>query len=64
MTLEPQVDMLRKELSDLSQRVAKLEAWRDNEVAKSANAPAWLFGAISAIVGLLMLLLNFYLASN
>jgi hypothetical protein len=62
--MDREIELLRREQNELAQRMARLEAWRDNENAKHATVPAWLFGSIAAIIGMLTLLLNLYLASR
>lgn len=39
-------------------RIASLESSRDNDRARHASAPAWIFGVVAAAVGLGSLLLN------
>lgn len=52
----------QEQISRLESRMSSLETSRDNERTRHATTPAWLFGIISAGIGLVMLLLNLYLA--
>ena len=58
MTPERDLEQVREVLMQHEGRLAALEAHRDNERARHASTPAWLFGAIAAAVGLGSLLLN------
>ena len=58
MTPERDLEQVREILMHHEGRLAALEAHRDNERARHASTPAWLFGVISAAVALGSLLLN------
>ncbi len=58
MTPDHDVDALRVVLMNHEGRIASLESSRDNDRARHASTPAWIFGVTAALVGLGSLLLN------
>lgn len=60
--MREQVYDLSRRVSDLGERVAKLETWRDNEEANHAAIPTWLFGTITTLVGIASLVANLWLS--
>lgn len=64
MMTERDIEVMREKLFDFESRLSSLEAWQDNERAKISTAPAWLFGILSACVGIATLLFNLYLAGG
>lgn len=55
---ENEFDSVRATLMNHEGRISSLESFRDNERARHASTPAWLFGVIAAAFGLGSLLLN------
>lgn len=58
MPPEHDIEPLRVVLMNHEGRIAKIESTLDNERARHASAPAWIFGVTAALVGLGSLLLN------
>lgn len=52
----------QEEISKLDSRVSSLETSRDNEKARHASTPAWVFGILSVGIAAAGLLFNLYLA--
>jgi hypothetical protein len=61
-TVEDRVWRHEEVLSNHGARLASLETSRDNERARHSSTPAWIYGSISAFVGLATLLFTLYLA--
>lgn len=53
---------LREQVYDHEGRISSLETWRDNERAKHASTPTWIFGVVAAIISGATLALNLWLA--
>ena len=58
VTPEQEIETIRATVLAHEGRIAALEAFRDNERARAASAPAWWFGLIAAAVGIASLIVN------
>lgn len=58
MTPDHEYESLRAVLMNHEGRISSLESSRDNDRARHASTPAWVFGVVAAAVGLGSLLLN------
>lgn len=58
---EHEVEMQRQ-LNNHEARIASLEAFRDNQRASSASAPAWIVGILSAGITAIGILVNYLVA--
>lgn len=62
MPTQSDYEWLREIVLELRDEVAVLKTWRANQDVRHSAVPQWLFGIISALVSVAMLLLNLYLA--
>ena len=55
---EREIERLQDTDKDHERRITALEAFRDNERARHASTPTWLFGVIAAVVSIASLIIN------
>ena len=58
MSTERDIERLEDRSMDHEKRITGLESFRDNERARHASTPTWIFGVIAAAVGVASLIIN------